>query len=48
MIQRVAAVGVGAGVGVAAADDSIGATAIVTKMASAIKPTTTAIRPRLR
>ena len=30
-----------------AADDSIGATAIVTKMASAIKPTTTAIKPRL-
>ncbi len=42
-------VGVGAGVVVAAAAGSwIGATAIVRKIASAIRPTTAAIRPLLR
>ena len=41
-------VGVGAGVAVvAAAGDSMGALAMVTKMASATNPVTTAINPRL-
>jgi hypothetical protein len=48
MIQRGVETGVGAGVETTAAEGSIGATAIVTKIASAIKPTTAAIKPRLR